>query len=208
MIDEWKALIAKAKIPKVIAKMLDRLEFLDDQDYSHQMIMISSRQEELKKKLAQELISEENGRIAQNKIKASILMLIEELEDDEVDLGGNQATAPIETPVETPAIDSPTTDVPPSDTPSKDAPVKDAPIAAPGLGVEVATPQEAASHSLDKLKEKASLKLRELKSLRKEETFTLPGANLFKIQLNIEELEKEMDSLKEQIRNFGSDSEE
>ncbi len=188
MIDKWKELIAKAKIPKVISQMLDRLEFLDDQEYSHQMIMISSRQEELKKKLANELISEENGRIAQNKIKASILMLIEELEDDEVDLGGEKEQSPI-------------------DTQAPDTLAKDAPIDAPKVLVEVPKPQEIKLDRLAKLQEEASLKLRELKSLRKEETFTLPGANLFKIQLNIEELEKEMDSLKEQIRNFNSETE-
>ena len=209
MIEDWKTLIAKAKIPKVISQMLERLENLEDQDYSHQMIMISSRQEGLKKKLANELISEENGRISQNKIKASILMLIEELEDDGVVLtedNNEQLQSPEEHPEPIPneaplnlniPLEEPQVIDPPTNESKNDTQVDTS-----GLVKEIPTQQEAPVINLDQLKKQASLKLRELKSLRKEETFTLPGANLFKIQLNIEELEKEMAALKDQIRSF------
>lgn len=164
MIKEWKQAVAKGKTAKVITTLLNKLEEIDNDEYLNQVVMLSYRQEELKKNVMGELMTDDAAKVAQNRINQSLLYTLDEIEDEEL-----FATVPV----------------------SEDTDKK-----LPGeLPITELT-------TLDQLKERALYIQKELGYLRKEETMTLPGRGLFALENQIKDAEKELEQLKDKIRNF------
>ena len=80
-------MLGEGEAAKVIVQMMNKLEAIDEDDYLNQTIMISARQQELRRKVVDEEITEGDARVSQNKIVKSIILTLDEMDDDEVLVG-------------------------------------------------------------------------------------------------------------------------
>ncbi|NNE27589.1 MAG: hypothetical protein HKN09_12165 [Saprospiraceae bacterium] len=91
MTKEWKQLVAKGKTAKVITALLTELEAIDNDEYLNQIVMLSYRQEELKKKVMSELVTEGQAKVDQNRINNALLYTLDEIDDEELFSGQPEA---------------------------------------------------------------------------------------------------------------------